>query len=374
MKTENSEALHSNETTSDLLKPILKNWKWFVASIFVAILLAFLYIRYAVPEYGIHAKIKILEDQNSTSELGAFSDLGVLGGGRNNVQDEIESLNSRMNLMKVVEELGLNTKVIALGSIKNTVLYDDQPFNVNFLAPDSIVQKTEHEFFVTLDSQTSFDFANEEDAPFTKESFGTPIASSLGDLIITPKSTLDIEKLKGKKYKVKVSPIANVAEYYQRNILITVTDMLSNIISINLNDAVQKRGKDVINTLISIYNQNAVDDKKAIADRTSDFINDRIADIYGDLSNVDQSAEDFKSGRGITDIGAQTNVNLNIGATNQQELQNASVQLDIASSMKDLVDGQDGYELLPTNVGLNDETIAGTTARYNELALERKRL
>ncbi|TMU56220.1 GumC family protein [Flagellimonas algicola] len=374
MKTENSEALHSNETTSDLLKPILKNWKWFVASIFVAILLAFLYIRYAVPEYGIHAKIKILEDQNSTSELGAFSDLGVLGGGRNNVQDEIESLNSRMNLMKVVEDLGLNTKVIALGSIKNTVLYDDQPFNVSFLAPDSIVQKTEHEFFVTLDSQTSFDFANEEDAPFSKESFGTPIASSLGDLIITPKSTLDIGKLKGKKYKVKVSPIANVAEYYQRNILITVTDMLSNIISINLNDAVKKRGKDVINTLISIYNQNAVDDKKAIADRTSSFINDRIADIYGDLSNVDQSAEDFKSGRGITDIGAQTNVNLNIGATNQQELQNASVQLDIASSMKDLVDGENGYELLPTNVGLNDETIAGTTARYNELALERKRL
>jgi len=165
-----------------------------------------------------------------------------------------------------------------------------------------------------------------------------------------------------------------MAEYYQQNIVIKVTAEFSNIISITLNEPIKKRGKDVINTLINKYNQNAVDDKKAIADRTSNFINERIAEIYGDLSTVDQSAEEFKAGRGIADIASQTNVNLEIGAANQQELQEASVQLDIASSMKDFIDSQDGYELLPANVGLADQTIANTTARYNELALERKRL
>ncbi|WP_435625433.1 GumC family protein [Flagellimonas sp.] len=374
MQNEKQTTPNNNPDVSTLIQPYVKNWKWFVVSIILAITFAILYIRYTVPEYAIHAKVKILEDQNSTSELGAFTDLGVFGGTGNNVLDEIETLNSRTNLIEVVKELGLNKRIIAIGNIKNTGLYDNPPFNINFLGPDSIVQKTESAFYIRLISDTKFQFANIENKTFKEFSFGKPIPSSLGDLIITPNGSLDMTSYSGRDFEVKISPLAARAEYYQRKILITVTEEFSNIISITLNDAIKERGKDIINTLIDKYNQNAVDDKKAIADRTSNFINDRIADIYGNLSTVDQSAEDFKAGRGIADIATQTNVNLNIGAANQQELQNATVQLEIASSMKDLVDNQDGYELLPANVGLTDQTIASTTARYNELALERRRL
>nr|WP_299172591.1 tyrosine-protein kinase [uncultured Allomuricauda sp.] len=374
MHTQKQITPNTNTDLSYLIKPYVKNWKWLVVSVVVAITFAILYVRYTVPQYAIHAKVKILEDQNSASELGAFTDLGILGGAGNNVLDEIETLNSRTNLIEVVKELGLNKRIIALGNIKNTGIYDNPPFNINFLGPDSIVQKTEYEFYIRLISNTKFQFANIENETFKEYSFGKPIPSFSGELIITPNGALDMTSYSGRDYQVKVSPLATRAEYYQKKILIKEKDEFSNIISITLNDTSKKRGKDIINALIDKYNQNAVDDKKAIADRTSNFINDRIADIYGNLSTVDQSAEDFKAGRGIADIASQTNVNLNIGAANQQELRNTSVQLDIASSMKDLVDNQDGYELLPANVGLADETIAGTTSRYNELALERKRL
>lgn len=374
MQTEKQISSNTNVDLSDLIKPYAKNWKWFVVSVILAIIFAILYIRYTVPVYAIHAKVKILEDQNSSSELGAFSDLGILGGTSNNVQDEIESLNSRTNLIEVVKKLKLNKRIIAVGNIKNTGLYDNPPFNISFQAPDSIAQKTEYEFYIRWISGTKFEFADIEDDTFKEYAFGERIPSALGDLIFTPTLTGDLKSYFGREYEVKISPWATMAEYYQRNILITGTNEFSNIISITLNDAIKQRGKDIINALIKEYNENAIEDKKAIADRTSNFIDDRIAEIYGNLSTVDQSAEDFKAGRGIADIGAQTNVNLNIGAANQQELQNATVQLQIASSMKDLVDGQEGYEVLPANVGLADETIANTTARYNELALERKRL
>ena len=371
MKTETG--LSQGINYGDLLKPYIKNWKWFFLAMLIGLGLGFLKIRYSIPLYAINAKIQILEDQNSASELGAFTDLGVLGGGGNNVQDEIESLNSRTNLIEVVKKLGLNKSIVALGNIKNTELYDNAPFNVNFLAPDSVLQRTAHEFFITLESGTTFNFANKEDGPLEVHSFGKPIPSSLGEIIITP-NAMDIGSYNGRKYKVEISPLATMAEYYQSNISISVADDLSNIISISLNDAVKQRGIDVVNALITTYNQKAIDDKKAIADRTSSFIDDRITDIYGNLSSVDQSAEEFKAGRGIADITTQTSVNLNIGASNQQELQNASVQLDIASSMKDIIDSQEGYEVLPANIGLADASIANTTARYNELALERQRL
>lgn len=357
-----------------LLKPYLRNKWWFFLSIILALVMGILFIRYSEPQYAIQSKIKILDAESSNSELAAFQELEFLGGGGREVMDEIEILGSRTNLIEIIKKLGLNKKITALGNIRDTELYINQPFNVNFLAPDSVVRKANLDFYITLRSDTAFEYSFEEDDPVKLHSYGKTFDTPIGDVIITP-NNLNTSSVIGTKYKVSVRPLAMIAEIYQNKIVIAAIDgPTSNILTISLKDAIKERGKDVINTLIDNYNQNAIDDKKAIADRTSNFIDDRIADIYGNLSSVDQSAEDFKAGRGIADIAAQTNVNLNIGASNQQELQNASVQLDIASSMKDIVDNQEGYELLPANVGLADATIASTTARYNELALERKRL
>lgn len=360
--------------TRSLLKPYLKNWIWFAISAIIALVLGFLNIRYTTPEYAIKSKIQVLDDQSSNSELAAFKDLEILSGGGSEIVDEIEILGSRTNFVEVVKKLGLNKRITELGNLRNTEQYLNPSFNVNFIAPDSIIYSADIEFFIVPKSDTSFEYSLEDDDSIQMHSYGKTLKTPAGDVIITP-NIKNLESLINRKYQISIKPLASIAEKYQENVIITVTNELSsNIITIALNDAIKQRGKDILNTLVLFYNKNAVDDKRAIADRTSSFINDRIADIYGDLSNVDQSAEDFKAGRGIADIATQTDVNLNIGAANQQELQNASIQLDIASSMKDLVDNQEGYEVLPANVGLADPTIASTTARYNELALERKRL
>jgi len=374
MKTYITQMSEKGFDLGEILKPYLRNWKWFLLSAIIAIVLGVLKIRYAIPQYEVKTKILILDDQGSNPELDVFRDLNVFGGGGRNIEDEIEVLKSRSNLINIVNKLGLNKKIVELGQIKSSELYNNPPFNVNFIAEDSIIHNSRSEFYITLlSSGTTFQISNEEDGPVQSVSFGKPTRTMVGDVIITP-NVSGIESYSNRKYMVAVSPLTEVAEVYQNKIDVSLTGELSNILSISLNDAIIDRAKDILNLMVDNYNQNAVNDKKAIADRTSSFINDRITDIYGDLSSVDQNAEDFKSGRGIADIATQTNVNVNIGAANQQELQNASVQLDIASSMKDIIDNQEGYELLPSNIGLADASIASTTARYNELALERKRL
>ncbi len=64
--------------------------------------------------------------------------IGV-GGGGNNIEDEIEVLKSRSNLIDIVKELGINKKIIALGNIQNGELYNNAPFKLNFIAHDSII-------------------------------------------------------------------------------------------------------------------------------------------------------------------------------------------------------------------------------------------
>ena len=110
-----------------------------------------------------------------------------------------------------------------------------------------------------------------------------------------------------------------------------------------------------------------------MADKTSQFINDRIADIYTNLSSVDQTAESYKESRGIADLASQSSVNFQQSAASESELQNANIQLNIASSMQNMLGEQEGYEIIP-NVGLADASIDNAAARYNELVAQRNRL
>jgi len=306
MESKNLELGQNTFDYRSLIRPYLKNWPWFFISIVLALALAYLYIRYTVPKYAVQANIHILEDESASSELGAFKDLEILTGGSSQVfEDEVQILNSRSNHIEVVKRLGLNTSMKELGNIKNTQLYKNEPFNLNFIAPDSVINDSSFEFFVQTTSDTSFEFSTEEQPEPKVYSYGEDINTPLGNIVLTP--NLDL-----------------------------------------------------------IGNQ---------FDKTSEFINERIKTISESLSSVDSSAQEFKADRGIVDLQSEAGINLNIGASNQQELQNARVQMSIAQSMRDIVNTEDGaYDPLPANIGLSDPSIATTTARYNELALERKRL
>ncbi|WP_420601465.1 GumC family protein [Flagellimonas sp.] len=360
-------------TLADALRPYTRNWKWFVFCGAMAIVGAFLYVRYVVPKYKAQAKIQILDEQGSSSDLSLFQDLEIFTGATRQVEDEIEIINSRSNHIEVVKKLKLNEKIILLGNIKNTELYESRPFNISFIEVDSLISESSYEFYVTVSTNTTLSLSEQEDGPERQYAFGQNIKTTLGDIVIIPNPD-QLGKYIGKRCKIVISPVSFVAELNQDNLIVSGVGEQSNIVNLSFEDPISKRGVDIISSLILTYNRNAVTDKKEIADRTSDFINERITSISSSLTSVDQSAEEFKAGRGITDIASEANINLNIGANNRQELQNANVQLNIASSMKDLVDGQDGYEVLPVNIGLTDASIANTTARYNELALERKRL
>ncbi len=357
-----------------IVQSYTKHWKWFALSVFAFIGLALLYLRYAIPEYSATAKIQILEESNGGSELNVLEDLNLFSSGKTKMEDEIELINARENYIRIVKNLDLNIRFFMQGNIKDAELYDQKtkPFSVNFLSNDSIISNSKSIFFVKIYSGTSFGFRQKEDNPEKRIEFGEKFNTELGDIIITPNTNL--EKYKNRNIRVTVNPVNAVADYYRKKTSVRANDTkFSNIINLTLNDPIERRAVDIINSLININNSNAVRDKKEIADRTTKFINDRITEIYSNLSSVDETAENYKTSRGIADLGSQSSVNFDMSAAGEQQLQNVNIQLNIASTMKDLIDGQQGYEIIP-EVGLADQSISSTAMRYNELVVRRNRL
>jgi len=370
----NAKVFRSEKDLKDIILDYAKYWYWFILSLLLFIGMAYVYNRYAVPKFDITSKIQILEEKGSSSELAVFKDLEFLGGKQNEIEDEIEVLNSRSNFIEVVKNIKANITYNLVGDIKESELYGDIPVNINFLAPDSTIYRSKHVFYLQLQTKNKFELKNKEDGPTKYYSFGKKITSPIGDIIITPNPQF-YAKYKGSNIKIIVRPLTDVAQSLKKVVKISNGDEFSKILNISVEHPIPEKGINIVNSLIKVYNDNAVEDKKEIADRTFKFINERISDIYSSLSTVDQTAQEFKTNRGLSDIQSQANINLNIGAANQQELENYRNQLNIASSMKEIVDDQNEFnQTLPSNIGLSDPSIANSTAKYNQILQERNRL
>ena len=363
-----------NVDLKEVIKIYTNQRKWFIVCVIIAISLAYLVIRYSVPEYAANAKIQILVDTNSSAELSAFTDLGILGagGGQNTIDDEIEILNSRSNFIEVVRKLKINLKVTALGNVKNTELYQNRPFNINFISNDSIISSSMFEFFIQLRSDSDFGFGLERDSPIETYSFGNSIPTEIGEIIITPNIPF-FSKYKGQQLKVSINPVTLVAEYYRDKMIISPATEYSNIIDISLNDEIKEKAIDIINELVGTYNAHAIEDKKNIADRTSEFINNRIDLISGTLASVDKEAQDLLTEKGITAGGLEVGAAIQVSTASRQQLESARVQLQMVTGMKDYVNQEIGYEEMPV-VDIGNVAVSETTTRYNQLVAERKRL
>jgi len=366
-------SLTDNKTDiKDFILVYTKHWKWFVFSAIVALTLAYISIRYTIREYSVTSQIQVVQDKNSANELSLFKDLDVFSGTSKQVEDEIEILGSRANYIDVVKELGTNIKIKALGNIIDSEVYKNPPINLNFKASDSIINKATANFFVRFISATKFEYSALADAPVKTYTFGTAVPTEIGEIIITP-NVVNPKALIGNRFQISMRPVEDVASAYKTAVKIVVNGEYSNILDISLNSAIPQKAKDIINKLIEIYNRNAVEDKRRIADTTSDFIDNRIQLISGTLTSVDKDAQEMLTEKGMTGSGLEVGAAVQISAGSRQNLENAKVQLQMVTGLKDYVSNEKGFEEMPV-LDVGSGAIAQATGQYNQLVAERKRL
>src|SRR5690606_16114672 len=128
----------------------------------------------------------------------------------------------------------------------------------------------------------------------------------------------------------------------------------------------------IINKLIELYNQEALEDKNQIAASTVEFIDERLKLLVSELSDVEADVERYKREHEIT--GATTEVQQyqqQAGEYNRQVAE-YETQLRVLESNDEYLRNDDkGDELVPSAQGIQDVTLQSLIAQYNELQLER---
>ena len=381
MRAQSEEQINIQE----ILFRYLIHWPWFVVSVIVCVALAWGYLRLTTPVYNISATVLIKDEKkgggaNMSSELEKMGLNGFVSSS-SNIENEIEVLKSRTLAREVVSSLGLFVTYMDEDKFPNKELYRTSPVLVS-LTPqeaDRLPQTMEIDMLLqpagAMDVQVKVGkkeyrkHLEKLPAVFPTDE-GTVAFFANNDTL----SSLRPESVTTERHITAYinRPFA-VAKGYAGSLSITPTSKATSVVTVSLKNSNTQRGKDYIDKLLEMYNINANNDKNEVAQRTAEFIDERIDIISKELGSTERDLENFKRSAGITDLTSEAQIALTGNAEYEKKRVENQTQINLVMDLKKYLQGSE-YEVLPANVGLQDAGVAGAIDRYNEMVAERKRL
>lgn len=393
-ETDFNEAQESKEENIDVKELLFKyliHWPWFVGTVVACLIAAWVYLYMSTPVYTISATVLIKDDKKggSAGMLSGLESLGLDGmvSSSQNIDNEIEVLHSKTIAKEVVEDLGLYISYTDEDEFPSRNIYKTSPVQVSLTPQEADLLEEPMIVEMTLQPQGSIDvnvkIGDDEyqkhfeklPAVFPTER-GTLAFFLPPDSVLSSKRTLeettDSEKTTRNITATINKPLA-VAKGYCKNMTIEPTSKTTSVAVISLKNSNVQRGKDFINKLLEMYNINTNNDKNEVAQKTAEFINERISIISKELGSTEKDLESFKRGAGITDLTSDAQIALTGSAEYEKKRVENQTQINLLQDLQKYMQNE-GYEVLPSNIGLQDVNLAAAINRYNEVFVERKRL
>lgn len=356
------------------LEVYLRHWRWFVLGVVVFVTAAFLYLRYAIPQYKAVATMLVQDERKGglASELSAFSDLGLLANVKSNVDNEIEVIKSRRLIASAIRDLSLDVSYFSIGRVKSEELYTNSPVQVVFSTLSPEFESQVFSFELSSAKGNRFSLLTSEGDSLGTFTFGTPITFEGSTFVVLPR---DAERVsKGFRLLVQVTPVATLVEHFKSRLAVVTFGKNTSVIELSLVDPVRAKAEDFLNRLIQNYNADAVADKKYVAENTSAFIDERLGIISEELKDVESDVETFKKQNQVTDIISEAGLFLENASEFEKKSLELATQSKIVSSLLDYVAKDTLNDLIPANVLPVEEGASQLIGEYNQLVLQRNKL
>lgn len=392
-KLEQGQGQEAQETKSSidfavLYRTIILNWYWFILSLIICGGLGAIYLRYATPKYQSSAKLLIKDDDNGSKRgqsLQNMTNLGIISNSAG-IDNEMEILSSHSIAEDAIRDLKLYVDYSTKGRIKNIILYRDQPLNVDVdrahleklnMPIDLAITRNGTTYSVSGTYSVPTD-ENESEGPFSLNrkftSLPATIATRAG--IITISSNNGHSLHDGQTLKVEILSPKMASDKYVSELQVAQTSKTTSIAQLQLTDEVPQRSLDYLRQLAIVYNRQANEDKNIVALRTEKFINSRLQKINAELGKTEGQLQNYKQQNGMVEL----KLNAGNAVTNQNEselkLADMQTQIELFGTIAQEVESSSRNlsQVIPSNVGLDDQSSTSLINKYNELVLERNRL
>lgn len=372
----------------DLLYLCLAQWRWFILSLVVTCGIATFY-NLTTPNVYQRTASLMIKDESKAQGIGSdvasmFSDMGM-GNMKSNVNNELIAIQSPAVLLETGKRLKLDVDYAIDGRFHKEALYGaDLPVTVDFVG---FTDEQSGSFKLQLKGDGSYIISKLKGV--TRDNLpvddSDEITGRIGQIIRTPLGKIKVDKapaftqfVSGEDEPVLYVSRCNVYAMTDRikgSLSASLSDVKSTVIDLTYKDVLSKRAEDVINTIITVYRKNWLEDKNQMTISTSHFITERLGVIERELGDVDKNISAFKSSNFLPDVEAAAQQYMQKSTEVDKQIMDLNSRLAIAQYIRNYLTGKVGKnQLLPSNTGIESPGIEQQITEYNKNQLERNNI
>ena len=370
-----------------VFRAIILNWYWFLLSLIICLGLAVLYLRYTPPIYQAFAKMLIKDNDGSSGRRGMMSmtDFGMVSNS-SGFDNEMEILQSHNLAIQAVRDIKLYVNYRMDGRFRDRLLYKEQPVTADIdavsleklNAPINMrLTREGKEYHLTGTYQIPI---NEEEAGATNtldkkfSSLPATINTKAGIITLTTNGN---RSLKNEETElITILPPKQAAYNFMGRLTVQPNSKTTSIMMMQQVDESPERAVDYLRQLAIVYNRQANEDKNQVAALTEKFINSRLEKINAELSDTEGELENYKKQNELVELKMNAGQAMGNQNTYEQQLAQMGTQVELLNSITEFMNEstRGSFQVIPSNVGLQDGAAVQMINKYNELVLERQRL
>ena len=336
-------------------------WPYFLAGVVISLVCAFLYLKTADRIYTSSAQLQIKKPAEDAASF-LTGGMEFFGFDQVNVENDIAVLTSQHILSQVVTRLDLQTKIYTAGRVNKILQFDN-----------------EYTRFVSVKTPNGYlywdvEIANQK-ASFTKDTLSFSI--NKGEVFSYQESEITLHDslfLKDQTLIIEKYPLNDAIAALRSNLTATAASKQGEIIDLNFVGVNKKRNEAILNTVMQVMQDDQVVDKQLISKVSLTFINDRLEGLTKSIDTLSQKTIAYQMANGIFDPAAQTGNALANIVKGQEEAFSISIQLEIAKALLEKLQNQASYQLLPANIGIENESVNTLVDSYNQVVTQRNNL
>jgi capsular exopolysaccharide synthesis family protein len=358
----------SDEDTIDFKQEFYKYlffWKYFLISLSFFFASAYVINRYSHKIYDTNAKIQILDKKGSSFEMPSADDF--FSSSKINLENEIEVITSSSILEKVILNLELNHYIEGNGEIMTSRTLD-YPF-------DFISKIHSHESLsASYTLKIKENYLQIEDNYSEKEYvFKSLKTTDVNHDLPFEISNIITEKWLENGYNINFISSSALINIFKNSIVVSQLGKKSDIINLNFKNSNSVYAQSILNELVNVFNEDGVKDRQLIHKRTIDFVNNRYLYLASQLDSIEIDKKTFKVDNKLIDLPTNSAISLEKSSVSEENMFSNENQIFIVSNLLNELLKLD-FELLPSNIGIENIEINSLIKSYNELVLDQRKL
>ncbi|MDR1653399.1 MAG: hypothetical protein LBS01_07120 [Prevotellaceae bacterium] len=368
---------HSNETSIlSILRLLLSKWRLFMVITTGCVVIAVVYLFFTVPIYKSSATILVRENE-SFNPLKDLSFLGKTSGffsGGKQVEDEVEIIQSKTFIRNMIDELHLRTEVYRKKRGFYRMQYGDETLSI--VHPQDFPKHVIGLFSVKVNKRSANDFRltfkykqpNKSTQTFSAQltSLTKPVRTPWGDFAFVERQGKEEDSY---RMKFIIRSLQTQIEQYSKILSVGTMTKSSNVIALSITSESPVWNETVLTKLIDLYHRDIVQDKHTSTAQMSHFIEERLSYVIRELSDVEQTVEDYRKKHKLANISEQSQLMLESANDYAGRIAETEIQKDLITFIENHLQKASDKELIPNNTGIENEALTQLFGSYNDQVL-----